>query len=95
MWAERLNAAGVPAAPVLDYRSAFEHPQAAARAMKVTADHPDAGPIPLVGSPVKLSAASPLVRRPPPRLGEHTDEVLSSLGLGDEEIRRLREAGAV
>ncbi len=95
VWSERLNAAGVPAAPVLDYGAAFDHPQTIARSMKVFAEHPEAGRIPMVGSPVKLSMIPADVRLPPPRLGEHTEEVLSWMGVGDEEIASLRAAGVI
>lgn len=94
-WAERLNAAGVPSTPVLDYAAAFAHPQVAARRMMVTTEHSEAGPIPMIGTPVKLSDAPAPVRLPPPRLGEHTEEVLGWLGVGDEEMAALRRHGAI
>ena len=94
-WSERLNAAGVPSAPVLDYRSAFEHPQTTARSMKLVTDHPDAGPIPMIGSAVKLSDGPPVLRLPPPRLGQHTEEVLAWLGVSDDEMASLRQVGAI
>ncbi len=95
VWATRLNAAGVPSAPVLDHAAAFGHPQAEARRMTVTAEHPEAGAIPLIGTPVKLSDAPELVRLPPPRLGEHTEEVLGWLGVSEEEMASLRHHGAI
>ncbi len=95
VWAERLNAAGVPAAPVLDYRAAFMHPQAAARSMKLVTEHPDAGSIPMIGPAVKLSEAPPVMRLPPPRLGQHTEEVLASIGVSNDEMASLRQSGAI
>ena len=51
-------------------------------------------PFPLVANPIKLSKAGPnLPRGPAPRLGEHSEAVLSELGLSDDEIRRLRAEG--
>ncbi len=63
--------------------------------MTVTAEHPEAGAIPLIGTPVKLSDAPELVRLPPPRLGEHTEEVLGWLGVSEEEMASLRHHGAI
>lgn len=53
------------------------------------------GQIKLPGFPVRLQATPPTIRTPAPELGQHTDEVLQSLGYGTEEIARLKESGAV
>ena len=58
---------------------AFSLPQAAARDMVLEVEHPTAGPIKLAGFPYKLSATPAAIRRPPPLLGQHTEEVLSEL----------------
>jgi len=94
-WIARLEGAGVPCGPILDYAEAFAHPQAQARQMSVRVDHPRLGPTRALGTPLKLSA-TPLdpVRRAP-MLGEHTDEVLAWAGYSDDEIEQLRAAGAV
>jgi 3-oxoacid CoA-transferase len=63
--------------------------------MVQTIAHPACGPIKVISPPVKYSNAEPSVRRPPPLLGEHTDEVLSEIGLSEGEIRGLREGGVV
>ena len=57
-------------------------------------DHPIEGTVPNIGFAVKLSGTPQQVRRHPPRLGEHTAEVLSELGIGIEEQARLEEQGA-
>lgn len=59
-------------------------------------DHPDCGRIKLVNTPVKYSHAKPGIRTPPPTLGQHTDEILGEmLGLGKEDISRLKQDGVV
>ncbi|MEV5709723.1 CaiB/BaiF CoA-transferase family protein [Actinoallomurus sp. NPDC052274] len=94
-WAEVLTEAGVPAGPINTVPEALAHPQVRARDMVVDVDHPGAGRLRMVGSPLKLSAHPPVVHSAPPGLGEHTDEVLAELGLGPEEIATMREEGAV
>ena len=76
-WVDALLAAGVPAGPIQDYGQVLsEDPHVAARGMVTSVDHPVEGPLPLLASPLRLSGTPPTVRRPPPLLGEHTDEVL-------------------
>jgi formyl-CoA transferase len=73
----------------------FADPQTAARDMLIEVPHPTIGPLKLAGSPLKVGGAKP-PRRPPPLLGEHTNEVLADvLKMTDDEIRKLREAGVV
>ncbi|WP_312911676.1 CaiB/BaiF CoA transferase family protein [Natronosalvus caseinilyticus] len=84
-----LEAADVPASPVYDIADAFGHPQAKARGMKATVDHPRAGAVEMPSSPMHLSATPTTVRRHPPDLGEHTASVLSELGYDDETIRKF------
>lgn len=73
--------AGVPAGPVRGVAAAFADPQTAARSMIVEMRRPDGTAVPTVGSPLALLATPPTYRLPPPRLGEHTAEVLGELGL--------------
>jgi formyl-CoA transferase len=79
-WVEHLLAAGVPAGPIHDYAQAVDDPHTRAREMVVEMEHPEAGTVYGLGIPVKLSATPGSIRRPPPLLGEHTDEILAELG---------------
>ncbi|MBS0266674.1 MAG: CoA transferase, partial [Planctomycetes bacterium] len=95
-WLSRLESAGVPCGPVNTIDRAFGDPQTVARDMLIEVPHPTIGPLKLAGSPFKLAAASPLPRRPPPLLGEHTASVLERvLGLTATEISELRRQQVV
>ena len=75
-WLNALEAAGIPSGPVLHYDEVFTDPQILARDMVARTEHPVTGPFHTLGVPVKLSDTPGSVRRPAPRLGEHTKEVL-------------------
>ena len=62
--------------------------------MRMEIDHPVEGKVPNIGFAVKLSGTPQQVRRHPPLLGEHTQEVLAQAGMSDDEIERLRTQGA-
>jgi formyl-CoA transferase len=78
-WLERLEAQDLLCAPVRSLAEALDDPQTAINQMLCPIDHPLLGDITLVGSPVHLSDAPLEVRHTPPRLGEHTDEILQEL----------------
>jgi len=78
-WFERLDAVGVPAGPVLDHGQVFTNEQTLAREMVVEIDHPAAGRTETLGIPVKLKATPGSIRRPAPRHGEHTEEILDEI----------------
>ena len=95
-WCDALDAAGVPSGPINDLEQVFEEPQVIARGMKVELEHPLAGTVPLIASPMKFSGTPLEHKAPPPTLGQHTDEVLSKLlNLDDATIARLRADGIV
>ena len=75
-WLAILERAGIPAGPILDLAEAFDSPLAEERHMRAQLDHPVAGKITQVEAPWKIHGSSSAVRRPPPTLGQHTEEVL-------------------
>ena len=94
-WLGVLDRAGVPCGPINDMSQVYADPQVIARDMVVEIDHPTAGAIRNVGIPVKFSETPGTVRRPPPRLGEHTHEVLVEFGYTADEIAALERGGIV
>ena len=94
-WLAALEAARVPCGAINDLAEVFADPQVAERGMTVDVPHPLAGSVPLVASPMKLSATPVQYRRAPPLLGEHTDEVLREFGLTKEQCAALREQGVI
>jgi formyl-CoA transferase len=95
-WVENLEARGIPYGVVNNFAQVFADPHVQARGMRFDLPHPTAGTIPMVRSPVNLKGSPPEYHRPPPLLGEHTEEVLAEvLGKSAEEIERLKAAGVV
>ena len=95
-WVAGLQEAGIPSGPINSIRDVFEHPQAQARNLKVEIEHPTAGVVGFPGIPYKFSGTPAEVDRPPPRLGEHTEEVLvETLGYSAEKVATLRKQKAI
>jgi len=94
-WLSALDAAGVPCGPINDLADVFADPHVRARGMTLTMAHPLQPALELVASPMKLSTTPVTLRRPPPLLGEHTDEVLTEFGLDADEITNLRRSGTI
>jgi len=92
-WLAELPRAGVPCGAVNTIDKVFTEAQVVHRGMKVTLDHTAAGPIPVVGLPIKFSESTIAYELPPPMLGEHNDDVLSRiLGLDAAAIAKLKDA---
>lgn len=95
-WIERLEAAGVPCGPINTLDEVFDNEQVKARGLRVDLPHPSAGAVPLVGSPVRMSATPPRAVAHPPLLGEHTEAVLRDmLDLPQAQIDALRAQGVI
>jgi crotonobetainyl-CoA:carnitine CoA-transferase CaiB-like acyl-CoA transferase len=94
-WYEIFDEAGVWYAPVNDYADIEDDPQLEANGSILTFEHPRAGTVRLLSHPIRYDEETPALRRIPPRLGEHTEEVLSEAGYGAEAISNLVEAGVV
>ena len=88
-WVEALDAAAVPGGPVYSYQQVFDDPHVKARAMVVEMEHPIMGTIKTFGSPVKSSGELVSIRRAAPWLGQHSEEILRSLGIAEDEIKSL------
>ncbi len=95
-WLELLEAAGVPNGPINDVAQVYEEPQVKARGVRIELEHPVAGQLPVVASPMRFSETPIEYRLAPPVLGQHTDEVLRGLlGKSESDIARLRSAGVI
>ena len=95
-WVAPLEAAGVPSGPINDIAQAFEHPQVKHRKMKVDLPHPQSGTVPSVANPIKFSGTPITYSSAPPLLGQHTQDILSTLGgLSADEIKALGDQGII
>jgi len=94
-WIREFEAAGIPVGPVNRIGDMLADPQVAAREMVVEVDHPRAGAVKALGLPIKFSDTPGSVTRAAPVLGQHTREVLESLGYTGAEIDRMKAEGAV
>ena len=94
--AATLDAGGVPNGRINDMKQVFEMPQARERGLRVEVPRSDGTRVPAVGNPIRLSATPVAYRNAAPKLGEHSEAVLTDwLRAGPEEIDQLRAAGAL
>ena len=91
-WVKACEGVGVPCGPINDLKAVFDDAHIQARKLKIEMPHPTGGTMPLVGSPIRMSATPVEYRLPPPLLGQHTLSVLEEvLGLSRAEIDALAE----
>lgn len=95
-WMDLLVGAAIPCGPVNNMEHLFADPQVQHRDMIAEVPHPTIGTLRLTGIPIKCSETPGTIRRHPPLLGEHTDEVLTeTLEYTAEQIEALKKLGAV
>ena len=95
-WLRQIRNAGVACGPIQTVDEVFADPQVRARNMQVSMPHPTAGEVDVTGSPLKLSNTPVEYRLPPPLLGEHTEQILTSLlGYSAQDVERLRSEDVV
>ncbi|MBU8878490.1 CoA transferase [Bacillus sp. FJAT-29790] len=89
-WIELFFKNNIPCGPIQTMEQVFTHPQIIAREMVVNTNHPEAGMVKLVGSPIKLSRTQVKMERHPPIAGEHTEEILRQVGFSPDEITKMK-----
>jgi crotonobetainyl-CoA:carnitine CoA-transferase CaiB-like acyl-CoA transferase len=94
-WLKRLEAEQVPCAPVLTREQVIRDAQVAANQLIVESEHPQAGRMRQPRPAARFSATPAEIRRQAPGLGEHTDEVLASIGVAGGELAALRAEGVI
>jgi len=94
-WSARLSEAGVPHAPVLELDEVLQDPQVRHLGLEQRVEHPEKGPVRLLGFPVRYSGTPLPESAAPPVLSEHSDAVLAEVGYSPEEIQRLRSNGII
>ncbi|MDA1148227.1 MAG: CoA transferase [Chloroflexi bacterium] len=94
-WCARLEEHDVPHAPALDYEGVAAHPQFWANGYLQKIDHPRFGEMTVVGPPVQLSETPSAIQGAPPEIGQHTEEILLSIGYTWPEITALRDRNAI
>lgn len=94
-WVKVIDEAGVPVGPINKTSDVVANEQVNAREMFLEIEHPHVPDLRVPNSPIKLRGTPAKLRRPPPLLGQHNEQVLSELGYDTEEFSKLRESGAV
>ena len=94
-WVSKIEEAGVPCGPINRVSDVVNDPQVLSRNMVVEIPHPNIPDLKVPYSPLKLAETPPSVRRPPPLLGQHNEEILSELGYAAESIAKLRQKGVI
>src|SRR6195256_479804 len=95
-WLEKLKAVGVPCGRINSVADALDDPHTVARDMIETVEHSTIGTLKMLGIPFKFSDTACSVRRAPPTLGQHNDEILKGeLGLDEKAIAELRQAKVI
>ena len=94
-WVEKLDAAGVPGGPVYTYDQILADPHIEARKMVVEMEHPKIGRMKSLGIPVKSTGELLAIRNAAPWLGQHSEEVLKTLGYGAGDIEALYAEGVL
>jgi crotonobetainyl-CoA:carnitine CoA-transferase CaiB-like acyl-CoA transferase len=94
-WVEAFRAAKIPAGPIRNVGQALSDPQISARGFLVELEHPAIGAIRSLAMPLQMTEQGLSYRRYPPRLGEHTVEVLGELGYGAERVEGWKERNVV
>jgi len=95
-WLADLVKAGLPCGRINSIPDVFAHPQTQARDMILETNHASAGTVRVPGFPYKLSATPAEIQKPPPMLGQHTEEVLISLlGYSRDDVEKFQGKGAV
>ena len=94
-WFELIVAAGLPCGPVYNIKQAFADPQVEALRIRRSVTHPRLGELDLVAQPCEITGFDREIRTATPDLGEHTNEILGSLGYSSEDIEKLKAARAI
>jgi|TARA_Y100000310_G_C20684167_1_gene817917 crotonobetainyl-CoA:carnitine CoA-transferase CaiB-like acyl-CoA transferase len=94
-WLDILEEAGVPCAPVLKRMEMIRHPQVQASEIIIESDHPNVGGLRQARPAARFEGTPTEIRRGAPMLGEHTQEVLTELGIDKEELDSMREQGII
>jgi crotonobetainyl-CoA:carnitine CoA-transferase CaiB-like acyl-CoA transferase len=94
-WVELLNARGVPSGEILGLDAALHQPQVVHRGTLRTVEAPGIGPLQLFNLPALLLSTPAAIESPPPRLGEHTAEVLGRLGYSESDLTNLKQNGVI